>query len=92
MRNKMAINEEPSDASILYHVSDVCVCFDWLIIVAGKSEIMKLVVSVVLLAFVAFVAADNCDSLQRFKVKHQWSEAFGEGHHRLEFGVKLFKA
>jgi len=52
---------------------------------------MKLVVSVVLLAFVAFVAADNCDSLQRFKIKHQWSEAFGEGHHRLEFAVKLFK-
>jgi len=52
---------------------------------------MKFVVSVVVLAFVTFVASETCGPLERFKIKHQWSEAFGEGHHRLEFGVKLFK-
>lgn len=53
---------------------------------------MKFVLAIVLSVCVAFAAADNCDSLQRFKVKHQWSEAFGSGHHRVEFGVKIFRA
>jgi hemoglobin-like flavoprotein len=53
---------------------------------------MKLLLAVVFSVCLAFVAADgDCDSLERFKVKHQWSEAFGEGHHRVDFGVKLFK-
>lgn len=51
---------------------------------------MKLVLAVVLLC-VAYTAADDCDALQRFKVKHQWAEAFGTGHHRVEFGVKVFR-
>jgi hemoglobin-like flavoprotein len=51
---------------------------------------MKLVLSVILSMCVAYAAADGCDLLQRFKVKHQWSEAFGYGHDRVEFGVKLF--
>jgi len=54
---------------------------------------MKLFLAVVSAVCFAFVAADDnaCGSLERFKIKHQWSEAFGEGHHRVEFGVKLFK-
>jgi hemoglobin-like flavoprotein len=53
---------------------------------------MKLLLAVVFSVCLAFVAADgDCDSLERFKVKHQWSEAFGEGHHRIEFGLKVFK-
>jgi hemoglobin-like flavoprotein len=51
---------------------------------------MKLVVSVLLSVCVAYAAADGCDLLQRFKVKHQWSEAFGFGHSRVDFGVTLF--
>jgi hemoglobin-like flavoprotein len=51
---------------------------------------MKLVLAVVLLC-VAYTVADDCDPLQRFKVKHQWAEAFGTGHHRVEFGVKVFR-
>lgn len=51
---------------------------------------MKLVLAVVLSVCVAYAAAEGCDLLQRFKVKHQWSEAFGHGHHRIEFGVKIF--
>ena len=51
---------------------------------------MKLVLAVVLSLCVAYTAADNCDALQRFKVQHQWNEAFGSGSHRLEFGIKLF--
>ena len=55
------------------------------------SDVMQLVLAVVLSMCVAYTAAaPGCDTLQRFKVKHQWSEAFGEGHQRLEFGVKLF--
>lgn len=51
---------------------------------------MKLVLAVVLSMCVAYAAAEGCDLLQRFKVKHQWAEAFGYGHKRLEFGVKIF--
>jgi len=52
---------------------------------------MKLVLAVVLSMCVAYAAADGCDLLQRFKVKHQWGEAFGFGHQRVEFGVKVFQ-
>lgn len=53
---------------------------------------MKLLLAVVFSMGVAYAAAvGDCDSLERFKVKHQWSEAFGEGHQRIEFGVKIFK-
>jgi len=51
---------------------------------------MKLVLAIVLSMCAAYASASGCDTMQRFKVKHQWSEAFGLGHHRLEFGVKLF--
>nr|P18202.1 RecName: Full=Globin, extracellular monomeric [Tubifex tubifex] len=34
----------------------------------------------------------ECDALQRFKVKHQWAEAFGTSHHRLDFGLKLWNS
>jgi len=52
---------------------------------------MKVVLAVVLCMFVA-EAYGSCDALQRFKVKHQWSEAFGSAHHRLEFGLKLWNS
>jgi len=51
---------------------------------------MKLVLAVVLSLCVAYAAADDCDVLQKFKLQHQWHEAFGTGHHRVEFGIKLF--
>jgi len=50
---------------------------------------MKLVLAVVLSLCVSYAAAE-CDVLSRFKVKHQWGEAFGVGHRRLEFAVKIF--
>jgi hemoglobin-like flavoprotein len=53
---------------------------------------MKLVLAVILSMCVAYSAGAGCDLLQRFKVKHQWSEAFGQGHQRLEFGVKVFNS
>lgn len=53
---------------------------------------MKLALFVILSICVAYAAADGCDLLQRFKVKHQWAEAFGSGHERIEFGVKVFKS
>lgn len=34
----------------------------------------------------------DCGVLQRFKVKHQWNEAYGSGHHRLDFGLKLWNS
>lgn len=52
---------------------------------------MKVVLAVVLCMFVA-EAYGSCDALQRFKVKHQWAEAFGSSHHRLDFGLKLWNS
>jgi hemoglobin-like flavoprotein len=52
---------------------------------------MKFILAVLLLAFAAYVSAD-CDTLQRLKVKHQWSEAFGTAHDRLAFGLKLWNS
>jgi hemoglobin-like flavoprotein len=52
---------------------------------------MKFFVAVLLLAVAAYVSAD-CDHLERFKVKHQWTESFGKAHHRLLFGLKLWKS
>lgn len=52
---------------------------------------MKQVLAVIVGAlFVAYSAGADCDGLQRFKVQHQWQESFGSGHHRIDFGVKLF--
>lgn len=51
---------------------------------------MKLLLAVVLCLCVAQGYASGCDSLQRFKVKHQWAEAFGSSHHRVEFALKLW--
>lgn len=51
---------------------------------------MKLVLSVILSLCVAYAAGAGCDLMQRFKVKNQWGAAFGLGHKRVEFGVKLF--
>jgi hemoglobin-like flavoprotein len=51
---------------------------------------MKLLLAVVLALCVAQGYAAGCDSLQRFKVKHQWAEAFGSTHQRVEFALKLW--
>lgn len=48
------------------------------------------VLAVVLCVCVAQAFGSGCDPLQRFKVKHQWSEAFGTAHHRVEFALKLW--
>lgn len=50
---------------------------------------MKLLAAIVLSTCVAYALGD-CTPLQRFKVVHQWHEAFGTGHHRLEFGLNLW--
>jgi len=53
---------------------------------------MKLIIAAVVLSMcVVYTTASGCDLLQRFKVKHQWQEAFGSGHRRIEFGVKVFR-
>lgn len=52
---------------------------------------MKLVLAVVVALCLGYAAAEGgCDPLQRFKIKHQWHDAFGTGHKRLEFAVKVF--
>lgn len=52
---------------------------------------MKLTLAIVLSVVIGCAVADKgCDSLERFKVKHQWGEVFGTGHRRLEFAVKIF--
>jgi len=56
-----------------------------------SSDVMKLVLAVVLSVCFTVAVASDCDSLERFKVMQQWSSAFGEGHHRTEFAVKVFK-
>nr|4U8U_D Chain D, Globin d Chain [Glossoscolex paulistus]4U8U_H Chain H, Globin d Chain [Glossoscolex paulistus]4U8U_L Chain L, Globin d Chain [Glossoscolex paulistus]4U8U_S Chain S, Globin d Chain [Glossoscolex paulistus]4U8U_W Chain W, Globin d Chain [Glossoscolex paulistus]4U8U_a Chain a, Globin d Chain [Glossoscolex paulistus]4U8U_h Chain h, Globin d Chain [Glossoscolex paulistus]4U8U_l Chain l, Globin d Chain [Glossoscolex paulistus]4U8U_p Chain p, Globin d Chain [Glossoscolex paulistus] len=33
----------------------------------------------------------DCSILELLKVKNQWREAFGEGHHRVQFGLELWK-
>jgi hemoglobin-like flavoprotein len=48
-----------------------------------------LLVAAVLACAVGYISAD-CTILQRFKVKHQWAEAFGTGAHRIDFGIKFF--
>jgi hemoglobin-like flavoprotein len=52
---------------------------------------MKLVLAVVLALCVVQAYAD-CSALARFKVKHQWAEAFGSGHGRVEFALKLWNS
>lgn len=45
---------------------------------------------VLLLAVVA--VAHGCSTLQRLKVKAQWTAAFGEGKQRTDFGTAVWKA
>jgi hemoglobin-like flavoprotein len=54
---------------------------------------MKLLLVVAVLGCLALSAlADKtkCGPLQKLKVKKQWDHAYGEGSHRLEFGLRLF--
>jgi hemoglobin-like flavoprotein len=54
---------------------------------------MKLLLVVAVLGCLALSAlADKptCGPLQKLKVKQQWDRAYGEGSHRLEFGIRLF--
>jgi hemoglobin-like flavoprotein len=53
---------------------------------------MKVVLAVVLCMLVAEAYGGSCDALARFKVKHQWAEAFGDSHERLDFGLKLWNS
>jgi hemoglobin-like flavoprotein len=51
---------------------------------------MKLaLVAVIFACAIGYISAD-CSALERFKVKHQWQEAFGTGAHRIDFGIKFF--
>jgi len=56
---------------------------------AGKRDVMKLLVVAVALLVVA-ASAEQCTQLELVKVKHQWYEAYGVGHARLILGLKLF--
>jgi len=42
--------------------------------------------------FLAVVAAQECGTMQRLKVKAQWTAAFGEGDARGDFGLALWKS
>lgn len=53
---------------------------------------MKLFLAVVLCVCLAQALADECGPLQRFKIKHQWTEAFGGTHERIDFGLKLWNS
>jgi len=50
---------------------------------------MKLVVVAVAL-LLAVASAEECTSLERLKVKHQWFEAYGHGHDRIIIGLKIW--
>jgi hemoglobin-like flavoprotein len=52
---------------------------------------MKLLVAVVVCLCAAQAYAE-CNSMARFKVKHQWQEAFGQARNRLEFGLTLWNS
>jgi len=58
---------------------------------------MKLLL-VLVVAMAAYVVADDdkqdkheCGILEMVKVRRQWAECFGEGEHRLQFGLHLFQ-
>jgi len=53
---------------------------------------MKLAIVVVLVACVAYAAAEGCDNMQKMKVNRQWRAAYGSGSHRVELGLELFKS
>ena len=57
---------------------------------AGKRDVMKLLVVAVALLVVAVNVDADCTPLEQVKVKHQWYEAYGTGHARLILGLKLW--
>ena len=66
--------------------------FDWW---TGKRDVMKLLVVVVVASLLAAVYgsavhSSECGALERLKVKHQWFEAYGHGHARIIFGLKIW--
>jgi hemoglobin-like flavoprotein len=51
---------------------------------------MKLVLAIVLLGYAVYTCSAECDILERYKIKHQWAEAFGTGHNRVTFGLHFW--
>lgn len=46
---------------------------------------------ILLFAFVAAASCTECGPLQKLKVKQQWSVAFGTDHHRIDFGIAIWR-
>ena len=54
---------------------------------------MKLILAIVMLGFAVHACTAEmaeCTKLQRFKIMHQWADAFGTGHNRVEFGLRFW--
>jgi hemoglobin-like flavoprotein len=51
---------------------------------------MKLVLAIVLLGYAVHMCSAECSELERFKIKHQWVEAFGHDHQRVLFGLHFW--
>jgi hemoglobin-like flavoprotein len=51
---------------------------------------MKLVLAIVLLGYAVHTCSADCTPLERFKIKHQWTEAFGHDHRRVLFGLHFW--
>jgi hemoglobin-like flavoprotein len=51
---------------------------------------MKLILAIVLIGFAVHTCSADCGELERFKVKHQWTEAFGHAHERVLFGLRFW--
>jgi hemoglobin-like flavoprotein len=51
---------------------------------------MKVALVAIIFACAVVYCNADCSALERFKVKHQWQEAFGTGRHRIDFGIKFF--
>lgn len=57
---------------------------------------MKSLIVISMLLCVTAVMCDHhageCNSLRKLKVKSQWTQAFGTGSHRIDFGTALWRA
>ena len=51
---------------------------------------MKLLLAIVLLGYAVHTCSAECSELERFKIKHQWTEAFGHDHERVIFGLHFW--
>jgi len=60
---------------------------------AGKRDVMKLLVVVVALLVVAVSAnpyADDCGPKERVEFRQQWTDVYGIGDQRIQLGQDIF--